>query len=57
MSSTAAKPAGNCSRCGGQIYELLVHHCTTARIVIHDLNGTNPPTFPQLWPPTTNANP
>lgn len=28
--TTAAKPIGNCVRCGGSIYEYLVHHCTTS---------------------------
>lgn len=29
-SSTAAKPIGECQRCGGTRYENLVHHCGTA---------------------------
>lgn len=30
QSTTAAKPAGSCHRCGGQLYEYLIHHCPTA---------------------------
>lgn len=29
-SSTAAKPIGTCHKCGGTLYEFLVHHCSTA---------------------------
>lgn len=28
-STTAAVPCGTCWRCGGTLYEYLVHHCTT----------------------------
>ena len=28
-SSTAAVPCGTCWRCGGTVYEYLVHHCMT----------------------------
>lgn len=60
MSSTAATPAGNCPRCAGQLYDLLVHQCTTTvrrTFTVADPLGTNPPIIPQLWPPSTNAKP
>lgn len=30
-STTAAQPIGQCHRCGGTLYALLVHHCSTGR--------------------------
>ena len=35
--SSAARPCGTCFRCGGQLYENLVHHCgsTAAPVTAH----------------------
>jgi hypothetical protein len=48
-STSTAKPAGKCGRCGGQLYEHLYHSCGTG---VQLSGGT-----PGLWPNTPAAEP
>jgi hypothetical protein len=38
--TTAAKPIGNCWRCGGTLYEFLVHHCSTSVRMVQNVQGS-----------------
>lgn len=37
--STAARQIGTCVKCGGALYEYLVHHCSTSGLTTHSLAG------------------
>lgn len=46
ISTSAARPIGDCPNCGGMRYENLVHHCGSIRLGHLNAAAQPPITFP-----------
>lgn len=52
--TTAAREICKCHECGGPVYDLLVHHCGTARVWQETRITLGPSPF-VMWPDTSGT--
>lgn len=50
-STTDARACGRCFMCGGELFEFLVHHCTTTAQPMVRSSAANPLPVPGFIPP------